>query len=168
MINRSYKCCKGIDVAKSKHSKECMVYQYWFFDNGSKYQDSICNGCHDLTMLFFNLSHVVLSLLKMFIFVVLFIKVVNLMQLIVRKFYAWWLQVYIKYIWMKLISQIEFLTIILINEKIYKDLTISFTRYVPRFSIKMLNLHYHELMGKMEECERKNIWWLKIICWIKH
>ena len=150
MINRSSKCCKGIDVAKSKHSKECMVYQYCFFDNGSKYQDSICNGCHDLTMLFFNLSHVVLSLLKMFIFVVLFIKVVNLMQLIVRK------------------SQIEFLAIILINEKIYKDLTISFTRYVPRYSIKMLNLHYHELMGKMEECERKNIWWLKIICWIKY
>ena len=46
---------------------------------------------------------------------------------------------------------------ILINLKIYKDLKTSFTRYVPKISIKMLNLHYHELMGKIEECEGKNI-----------
>ena len=46
---------------------------------------------------------------------------------------------------------------ILINLKIYKDLTTSFTRYGPKISIKMLKLHYHELMGKLEECEGKNI-----------
>ena len=27
-----------------------MVCHYWFFNHGSKFQDSSCNGCHDLTM----------------------------------------------------------------------------------------------------------------------
>ena len=27
----------------------------------------------------------------------------------------------------------------------------------------MMSLYYHELMGKIEEHEGKNIWWLKII-----
>ena len=39
----------------------------------------------------------------------------------------------------------------LINEKNYKDLVNYFTRNVCRKSIKMLSLHYHELMGKIEE-----------------
>ena len=33
---------EGIDVAKSNKS------HYWFFTVGLKFQDSICNGCHDL------------------------------------------------------------------------------------------------------------------------
>ena len=40
-----------IDVAKSSNSKECIVCHYWFFNHGSEFQDSVCNGCHDLTML---------------------------------------------------------------------------------------------------------------------
>ena len=36
----------------------------------------------------------------------------------------------------------------LIDEKNYKDLTIYFTRYAYRKSIKMLSLHYHEFIGK--------------------
>ena len=32
---------------------------------------------------------------------------------------------------------------------------IYFTRYVHSKSIKVLNLHYHELIGKIEENERK-------------
>ena len=44
---------------------------------------------------------------------------------------------------------------ILINVKKYKDLVILFTRYVQKKSIKMLNLHYHELIGKIEEHEQK-------------
>ena len=35
------------------------------------------------------------------------------------------------------------------------DLVIYSTRYVYSKSIKMLNLYYHELMGKIEEHERK-------------
>ena len=37
----------------------------------------------------------------------------------------------------------------LIDQKNYKGLTIHFTRYVPSKSIKILSLHYHELMGKV-------------------
>ena len=28
-----------------------MVCDYWFFNNEFKFPDSVCNGCHDLTML---------------------------------------------------------------------------------------------------------------------
>ena len=49
-----YKCCitiefvisGGIDLAKSKNSKECMTCRYWFFTHGFKFQDSVWNGCH--------------------------------------------------------------------------------------------------------------------------
>ena len=44
---------------------------------------------------------------------------------------------------------------IFIDKKNYKDLMIYFTRYVHRKLIKMLSLHYHELMGKSKEHERK-------------
>ena len=42
-----------------------------------------------------------------------------------------------------------------IDQKNYKHLTIYFTRYVKSKSIKMLNLHYYELLGKIEEYEGK-------------
>ena len=44
---------------------------------------------------------------------------------------------------------------ILFDEKNFKDLVIYFTRFVHRKLIKMLSLHYHELIGKMEEHKRK-------------
>ena len=43
------------------------------------------------------------------------------------------------------------------NEKNYKDLVIYFTRYVHKKSIKMLSLHYHELIEKFEEHDTKII-----------
>ena len=46
--------------------------------------------------------------------------------------------------------------IIIINEKNYKNLTKYFTRFVQSSSIKMLSLHYHELMGKIKDPEGKN------------
>ena len=62
---RYYKCCitKDIskeliqakelltDLAKSNKSKECMICQYWFFNQGFKFQGLVCNGCHDLKIL---------------------------------------------------------------------------------------------------------------------
>ena len=72
LINSSYKCCitydridlsEGIDVAKS-NSKECMIYLYWFFNHGFKFQDCVCNGCHDLTMLFLDLSDIAIITVK--------------------------------------------------------------------------------------------------------
>ena len=44
---------------------------------------------------------------------------------------------------------------ILIDKKNYEDLMIYFTRYVHKKSIKILSLHYHELMENIEEHEGK-------------
>ena len=59
---------EGTDLAKSNNSKECMICHYWFFNHGFNFQDYICNGCHDLTML--NVNIMQFSLLKMLIIVV--------------------------------------------------------------------------------------------------
>ena len=76
---------KGINLAKSNNSKECIICHYQFFNHGFKFQDSVHNGCHDLTMLTANISNIALSLLKILIIVVLFIKLANLKQLIYLK-----------------------------------------------------------------------------------
>ena len=39
---------KGIDLAKSKRSKQCMICHLCFFNNGFKFRDSVYNGCHFL------------------------------------------------------------------------------------------------------------------------
>ena len=49
---------EGIDVAKSSNSKECINCHYLFFNHGFKFQDSVSNGCHDLTMLCPNISNI--------------------------------------------------------------------------------------------------------------
>ena len=35
-----------------------MICYYWFFNHGFKFQDSVCNGCHHLTMLSINISDI--------------------------------------------------------------------------------------------------------------
>ena len=47
---------EGIDFNKTICSKECMIYHYWYFDTGFKYQPYVCNGCHDFNMIVQNLS----------------------------------------------------------------------------------------------------------------
>ena len=60
-----YKCCikiyisEGIDLTKSNNSKECMICHYTFFNHGFKFQDSVCNGWHDLAILSVNISDIV-------------------------------------------------------------------------------------------------------------
>ena len=49
---------EGIDPTKSTKSKECMICHYCFFNHGFNFQESIFNGCHDLTMLSVNMSHI--------------------------------------------------------------------------------------------------------------
>ena len=39
---------EGIYLAKSNNSKECMIFHYWLFTHGIEFNDSVCNGCHDL------------------------------------------------------------------------------------------------------------------------
>ena len=41
-----------------------MVSNYWFFKHGFKFQESICNGCHDFTMLCLNFSDIDIIIVK--------------------------------------------------------------------------------------------------------
>ena len=54
---------EGVDPAKNNNSKECMICQYWFFNHGFKFQHSICNGCHDLTMFSANISNIAIAII---------------------------------------------------------------------------------------------------------
>ena len=49
---------KWIDPAKSNSSKESIICHYWSLNQGFKFQNSVCNSCHDLTMLCFGLSNI--------------------------------------------------------------------------------------------------------------
>ena len=40
-----------------------MVCHYWFFNNEFKFQNSVCNICHDLTMLSVN-SNIAINTIK--------------------------------------------------------------------------------------------------------
>ena len=41
-----------------------MIYHCWFFNHGIKFQDYVCNGCHDLTMLSVNISNIAIITVK--------------------------------------------------------------------------------------------------------
>ena len=49
---------EGIDINKSDKSKGCMICHYWHFkDIGYKYEPHVCNGCHDLSMVVYDLNN---------------------------------------------------------------------------------------------------------------
>ena len=73
---------KGIDPTKSNKSRECMICQYWFFNHGFKFQDSVCNGCQDLTMLCPNISDITIITVKNVDYCCIIHKLANLKQLI--------------------------------------------------------------------------------------
>ena len=41
-----------------KSNNNMMICHYWFFRHGFEFRDSVCNGCHDLTMLSVNISDI--------------------------------------------------------------------------------------------------------------
>ena len=41
-----------------------MICRYWFFNHGLKFQDFVCNGCHNLTMLIVNISDIAIITIK--------------------------------------------------------------------------------------------------------
>ena len=50
---------EGIDINKTSASKECELYHYWFFkDIGFKYEEHVCNGCHDLLKMAYSLKNI--------------------------------------------------------------------------------------------------------------
>ena len=55
---------EGIDPTKSNNSKECIIRYCWFFSHGFKFQDSVCNDYHDLTMLCLNINDIAITALK--------------------------------------------------------------------------------------------------------
>ena len=50
---------EGIDVNKTRLSKECMLCHYWFFkDVWFKFEEHVCNGCHDLLTMAYGLENI--------------------------------------------------------------------------------------------------------------
>ena len=55
--NRVY-VSEGIDINKSNKLKEYMIYHYWYFkDTGYIYEPEIWNGCHDISMMAYELEN---------------------------------------------------------------------------------------------------------------
>ena len=49
---------EGIDVNKTSASKECGLCHYWFFkDIGFKFEEHVCNGCHDFLTMAYSLEN---------------------------------------------------------------------------------------------------------------
>ena len=54
---------EGITVNKTSSSKDYDIWYIWYYLNyGFKFQENICNRCHDLLMMSMNLSNI--SILK--------------------------------------------------------------------------------------------------------
>ena len=50
---------EGIDINKSKKSKECMICHYCYFkDIDYKYEPYVCKGCHDISMIAYELENI--------------------------------------------------------------------------------------------------------------
>ena len=52
---------EGVDVNKTSASEECELCHYWFFkDVGFKFEEHVCNRCHDLLMMAYFLKNIVI------------------------------------------------------------------------------------------------------------
>ena len=50
---------EGIYVNKTSASRKCVLCQYWFFkDVGFKFEERICNGCHDLLTMAYSFKNI--------------------------------------------------------------------------------------------------------------
>ena len=50
---------EGIDVNKTNASKKCEVCHYWLFKNiGFKFQEHVCNKCHNLLIIAYSLKDI--------------------------------------------------------------------------------------------------------------
>ena len=56
---------EGIDVNKTNLSKECNICRYWYFkDVGFKYENYLCNRCHDLMQKAMSFNNVAIVYVK--------------------------------------------------------------------------------------------------------
>ena len=50
---------EGIDVNKTSATKESELCHYWFFkDVGFKFEEHVCNKCHDLLTMAYSLKNI--------------------------------------------------------------------------------------------------------------
>ena len=50
---------EGIYINKTSASKECELCHYWFCkDVGFKFEEHVCNKCHDLLMMAYSLKNI--------------------------------------------------------------------------------------------------------------
>ena len=56
---------EGIDVNKSSRFKACMLWNYWYFlDTCYRYKPEVCNGCHDISIMAFELENIAILNIK--------------------------------------------------------------------------------------------------------
>ena len=56
---------EGIDINKSNKSKEIMIWHYWYFKGiGFKFEPYVCNGCHDVSMMVYDLDDLMILNIK--------------------------------------------------------------------------------------------------------
>ena len=56
---------EGININKSNKSKECMICPYWYFKNISyKFEPYVCNKCHDISMMAYELEDIAILNVK--------------------------------------------------------------------------------------------------------
>ena len=56
---------EGIDVNKTSALKECELCHYWFFkDVGFKFEEHVCNKCHDLLTMAHSLKNIAILSVK--------------------------------------------------------------------------------------------------------
>ena len=54
-----------IGTNKTSASKECMLYDYWYFkDVGFKFQTHVCNKCHDVLITAYELKNIAILIVK--------------------------------------------------------------------------------------------------------
>ena len=54
-----------IDVNKTSATKGCELCRYWFFkDVGFKFEEHLCNGCHDLLTMAHSLKNVAILIAR--------------------------------------------------------------------------------------------------------
>ena len=50
---------EGTNINKQNNSKECMICHYWHFkDIGYKFEPYLCNKCHDILMIDYELKNI--------------------------------------------------------------------------------------------------------------
>ena len=56
---------EGIDINKSNKSKEYMISHYWYFkDIGYKFEPHVCNKCHAISMIAYELKNIAILNVK--------------------------------------------------------------------------------------------------------